>query len=334
MTVDMTTTYLGLRLEHPVVASAGPVSSTLEGMRTLQDAGAAAVVMPSLFEEDVLAHDLSLHRLHTTGVDVFAESATYLPDLPIVGPAEQYLELLARASARLDVPVIASLNGTSSGGWVRYAADIEAAGASALELNVYVVAADPTDTPDWVEGRILELVGQVRSAVGIPVAVKLSPYFSALGHLVARLEDEGADGVVLFNRFYQPDIDLSSLSVAPTLKLSTSAELRLPLRWTAVLRDTVRGSIALSGGVHTPEAVVKAVLAGADAVMTTSALLRHGPEFLTVLRDGATAWLQQNDAESLEQVKGSMSRGRVPDADAYERSNYVKVLRSRRHFGQ
>jgi dihydroorotate dehydrogenase (fumarate) len=331
MTVDMSTSYLGLSLEHPVIASAGPLTSTLTGMQSLAVAGAAAVVMPSLFEEEVVAHAVAEHRLYATGADVFAEAQTYLPELPTSGPADRYVELLARASASLDIPVIASLNGTSRGGWVRHAAEIEAAGASAIELNVYLMATDPSDTADWVEGRILELVSEVRSAVRIPVAVKLSPYFSALAHLVARIESEGADGIVLFNRFYQPEIDLSTLTVAPTLDLSTAADLRLPLRWTGVLRDHVRGSIALSGGVHSPDSVVKAVLAGADAVMATSALLKHGAEYLAVLRDGAAAWFERNDVDSVEQVKASMSRGNVPDPDQYERANYLNVLRSGRY---
>lgn len=332
MSVDMTTRYLGLDLAHPVVASAGPLTSTLEGVESVARAGAAAVVLASLFEEDVLAHDQAEMRLHTSGADVVAEASTYLPDLPVVGPAERYLELVASATARIDVPVIASLNGTSTGGWVGLAAEIESAGAAALELNVYQMAADPADTSSWVEGRILELVSQVRAAVRIPLAVKLSPFFSALTHLVTRIESEGADGVVLFNRFYQPDIDLSSMAVAPTLDLSTPAELRLPLRWTGVLRDHVRGSIAVSSGVHTPEAVVKSVLVGADVAMATSALLRHGPEYLTVLRDGAISWFEQNDVDAVSQVRGSMSRGRVTDADNFERANYVAVLRARRRW--
>lgn len=332
MTVDLSTRYLGLDLAHPVVASAGPLTSTLDGVQSVARAGAAAVVLASLFEEEVLAHDRTEMRLHSTGIDSFAEASTYLPDLPVVGPAERYVEFVAAAAASIDVPVIASVNGTSTGGWVSLATEIEGAGASALELNVYQMAADPTDTSSWVEGRILELVSQVRAAVRIPIAVKLSPYFSALAHLVTRIESEGADGVVLFNRFYQPDIDLTSMTVAPTLDLSTPADLRLPLRWTGVLREHVHGSIAVSSGVHTPEAVVKSVLVGADAVMTTASLLRNGPDYLTVLRDGAMAWFEQNDVESVAQVKGSMSRGSVPDPDDFERANYLAVLRARRHW--
>ena len=327
MTVDLRTTYLGLELDHPVVASAGPVTSTLESVQRVARAGAAAVVLPSLFEEEVVAHELSEHRLHTQGTGVFAEAATYLPDLPAAGPAERYVDLVRAASASLDVPVIASLNGMTTGGWVHHAAEIERAGAAALELNVYVVAADPADTASWVESRVLELVREVRAAVSIPIAVKLSPHFSALAGMATSIVREGADGLVLFNRFYQPDIDLATLTLTPSMDLSTAADLRLPLRWVGILRDHVAASLALSSGVHGPEAVVKGVLAGADVVMTTAALLRHGPEFVAVLRDGAERWFEENGYESVEQAKGSMSRGSVPDPDQYERSNYLQVLR-------
>lgn len=327
MSVDLSTTYLGLSLPHPVVASAGPATSTLESLQKVARAGAAAVVLPSLFEEEVVAHERAEMQLHSQGTGVFAEALTYLPELQSAGPAERYVQLVEKASRSLDIPVIASLNGLTPGGWVHHATEIEAAGASALELNVYVVAADPADTASWVENRVIELVREVRAAVSIPVAVKLSPYFSALAGLATSVMREGANGLVLFNRFYQPDIDLTTLTLTPTIDLSTPADLRLPLRWVGILRDHVQGSLALSGGVHSPEAVVKGILAGADVVMTTAALLRHGPEFVGVLRDGAERWFEDNDYDSVEQAKGSMSRVSVPDPDQYERSNYLQVLR-------
>lgn len=326
MTVDLRTRYLGLDLAHPVVASAGPLTGTLGSLEELARAGAAAVVLPSLFEEDVVAHELAEHRLHSRGVDVFAEASNYLPDLAADGPAERYVHLVEQAVLRLEIPVIASLNGLTTGGWVEYATAIEAAGAAALELNLYLVAADPLDTSSWVEQRMIELVTAVRAAVRIPVAVKLSPYLSALANTALAVMREGADGLVLFNRFYQPDIDLESLTMAPTLDLSTPADLRLPLRWTGILRDHIDGALALSGGVHEPEAVVKAILAGADVVMATSALLRHGPEHIGVLRDGAARWFTEHGYDSVEQARGSMSRRAVPDPDQYERSNYLRVV--------
>ncbi|MFM8266907.1 MAG: dihydroorotate dehydrogenase-like protein [Ilumatobacteraceae bacterium] len=327
MTVDLRTTYLGCDLAHPIVASAGPLSSTVKGVQSLARAGAAAIVLPSLFEEEIVRHDLDEHRLHSAGTGVFAEAFSYLPELPAPGPADRYLELVQAAVTTVDVPVIASLNGLTTGGWVRYATDIEAAGAAALELNVYVVASDPDDTAELVERRVVELVREVVGAVRIPVAVKLSPYFSALTHTARAVMHEGAAGLVLFNRFYQPDIDLSTLTIAPSLDLSTEADLRLPLRWVGILREHVTGSLALSGGVHSPEAAVKGILAGADVVMTTAALLRQGPEYLSHLRDGLATWFEENEYESVAQARGSMSRRAVPDPDEYERSNYLQVIR-------
>jgi len=324
---DLRTRYLGLELANPLVASAGPMTGRLETLALLEEAGAAAVVLPSLFEEEITNTAYELHDIQTRGTEVFAEALSYLPELPDVasGP-ERHLQLVADAKARLGIPVIASLNGTTTGGWTHYAAELAEAGADALELNVYHVAADPEDTPASVERQLHELVREVRATVQIPLAVKLSPYFTTLSHMAQQLVEAGANGLVCFNRFYQPDIDLESLAVTPTLELSTPAELRLPLRWIAILHGRVRCSLAASGGVHWPTDVIKVLLAGADVAMSTSALLRHGPEHMSVLRAGLIEWLEENEYESVEQMRGSVSRRAITDPDAYERANYYQVL--------
>jgi dihydroorotate dehydrogenase (fumarate) len=335
MTASLATRYLGLDLPHPLVASAGPLSSKLDSLRRLVDAGAAAIVLPSLFEEEIRADAEIMDRLHQAHtVDLSGEARGFLPPLHHDGgPTDRYLDLLQSAT-QLGVPIIASLNGVTPGGWVEYATELERAGAAALELNVYLVASDPTDTGASVEMDLVSTVGLVCGTVGIPVAVKLSPFFSAVGHMARRVVEAGAAGVVLFNRFYQPDIDLATLSVAPTISLSTSADLRLPLRWTGILHGQLAGNIALSGGVHTPADALKGLLAGADVVMTTSSLLVHGPGHLRTLREGVQTWLDANEYESVAQMRGSMSQQHVPDPDAYERANYLEVLRrASRRFG-
>lgn len=328
MTADLTTTYLGLTLSGPVVASAGPLTGRLDTLLRLEAAGAAAVVLPSLFEDEIVRAAFELHEMKGQSAGVFAEATSYLPEVPDApADVDRYLALVTHASERLSVPVIASLNGLSTGGWVSYAAELAQAGARAIELNVYLMASDPSDTAVTIENRVVDLVRAVRGAVSIPVAVKLSPFFSALGNIAEAVVGAGADGLVLFNRFYQPDIDLDSLTVVPSLDLSSSADLRLPLRWIAVLRDRLSCSLALSGGVHTSRDAIKGLLAGADVVMTTSALLRFGPEHVRELVRGISTWLDENDYESVEQMQGSMSQNSSPDPDAYERSNYLKVLR-------
>ena len=326
--VNLRTRYLGLDLACPIVASAGPVTQHLETLERLEAAGAGAVVLPSLFEEEIVQAAASVHRVLSQGAESSPEARSYLPELPAydTGP-ERYLQLVADAKDRLQIPVIASLNGSTPGGWLRYARDLADAGADAIELNVYFVAADVAHTPHEVEARYLELVAAVRGAVSVPLAVKVAPYFSAMAHTAARLVDAGADGLVLFNRFYQPDIDLETLDVLPDVSLSTSTDLRLPLRWIAILRGHVRAGLAISGGVHDPEDVVKAVLAGADVAMTTSALLRNGPEHVTTLRRGLGDWLDSREYDSVAQACGSVSRQAVPDPDVYERANYVAALR-------
>jgi dihydroorotate dehydrogenase (fumarate) len=324
---DLRTRYLGLQLANPLVASAGPLTGSIDGLRRLEDAGVAAVVLPSLFEEDVVGASMLTHELYSPSDGVSAESDAYLPELPAaISAVDRHLELVADAKTALSIPVIASINGTSAGGWVRYATELVAAGADAIECNTYFVAADPAHTGAEVEARYLDLVRVVREAVRAPVAVKLSPFLSATAHIALEIMHAGANGLVVFNRFYQPDIDLETLDVTPTLDLSTSADLRLPLRWVAILRGHIDGSLALSSGVHTSDDVVKAILAGADAVMTTSGLLRHGAEHVSVLLRGLDDWLDEREYESVEQARASVSQVAAADPDAYERSNYVQVI--------
>jgi dihydroorotate dehydrogenase (fumarate) len=326
---DLRTTYLGLPLPHPVLASAGPLSHDLDGIRRLEDGGAAAVVLFSLFEEQIRWENEALSRLTAIGAESTGEASSYFPPVAdfVAGP-DSYLELLRRARQAVSVPIVASLNGVTPTGWVDYARLMHEAGASAIELNVFYIPADPSDTGRDVEQRYEDIVSAVSRAVPVPVSVKLSPFFSAMGDMARRLVASGARGLVLFNRFYQPDIDLDRLEVAPTIELSTPAEIRLPLLWLAVLHGRVDASLAATTGVHTYAEVAKYLLAGADAVMTTSALLKHGPGHVRTLVDGLTAWLDRKGFESVAQIKGSMSQRHVADPSAFERANYVKVLHS------
>ena len=325
--VDLHTDYLGLRLRSPIVASPGPLTGRIETLRRLQAAGVGAVVLPSLFEEEIVGASMALHEMHTAGTESFAEASSFLPELEVKGPAERYVELLTWAKRHLDVPVIASLNGLGSGSWVSWAEELAAAGADALELNVYVIAADPGDTAATVEARLIDLVRSVRAAIGIPLAVKLSPYFSALGHVAEQIAGSGANGLVLFNRFSQPDFDLDEMCIVPGLELSTPVSLRLPLRWIGLLHGRVPCSLALSGGVESSLEVIKGIAAGADVAMTTSSLLRHGPEHVATLLRGVEEWLLARDYESIGELRGSMSQSAVPNPDGYERANYLQAIR-------
>jgi dihydroorotate dehydrogenase (fumarate) len=317
---DLRTRYLGLELPSPLVASSSPLTASLDGLRRLEAAGAGVVVLPSLFEEELAADP------GPVGADPQAgppDQAGYG-----AGPAA-YLSLLEQAKASLSIPVVASLNGTSRGGWVRHAARLEQAGADALELNIYYVSSRPGLSGGEVEGNYLDVVREVRRAIGIPLAVKLSPYFSSLANLAGQLVEAGANGLVLFNRFYQPDLDIEAMEVLPALELSSSAELRLPLRWIAILHRRWGISLAASTGVHTAEDVVKVLLAGADVAMMTSALLDNGPDHLRSVEMGLRDWMDRHRYETIGQLRGRLSQRSVPDPAAFERANYIKTLASR-----
>ena len=328
--MDLSTRYLGMDLPHPLVAGASPLSDDLDGVRRLEDAGAAAIVLRSLFEEQITREQMSEYVNLDSHGESFAEAASFFPSPHAfaLGPF-QYLEHLRRAKEAVSIPVMASLNGVTPGGWLEYARLMEQAGADALELNLYRIATDPETTSVDIESQAVETVRQVKKAVTIPVAVKLSPFYTAFAHLARELDwGGGADGLVLFNRFYQPDIDPEELTATRTLHLSDSSELRLRLHWMAILSGRVRASLAVSGGVHTGLDVVKATMAGAHVTQMVSALLMHGPEHLrTVLADLAT-WLQEHEWESLAEMRGNMSLLKVPDPDAYERANYMLMLHS------
>lgn len=326
MSVDLRTRYLGLELAHPLVASASPLSSTVEGICRLEEGGASAVVVQSLFEEQIESESLAFHEALEAGSDSFGEALTYLPELEVQTIAERYLDRVARARERVAIPVIGSLNGISAGGWIEYAKLIEQAGADALELNVYRVEADATVASETIEREVLELVRAARATVRIPLAVKIGPFHTSTASFARRLDEAGADGLVLFNRFVQPDIDLETLSVVPQVHLSSRDELLLPLRWVAILCGRVDVSLAASGGVYEAQDAVKLLLAGADAVMSASALLRRGPGRLGELVAGVRDWLEQREYVSVEQLKGSMSQAASPDPAAFERASYVKAL--------
>ena len=328
-TIDLTTTYLGLKLRNPLVASASPMCEDVGNIRRMEDAGAGAVVLHSLFEEQITLESTELDRFISAAEEVGAESTTHFPDMLGYnrGP-EGYLKHIRKVKEAVRIPVIASLNGTSVGGWLRYAKEMEQAGADALELNIYYIPVDPEVTGDQVERKYSDLVSEVKAAVGIPVAVKLGPYFSAPVNMAKRLEAAGADGLVLFNRFYQPDFDLEALEVVPNLILSNQYELLLRLHWIAVLYGHIKPDMALTGGVHTASDVVKAMMAGAKVAMMTSALLKKGISYLDTMLTELLIWLGDHEYDSIRQMQGSMSRNAVPQPQAFERANYMKVLSS------
>lgn len=327
--IDLTTSYLGLALKNPIVASASPLSDSIDKIRLLEDHSVAAIVLPSLFEEQFAVEGETLDNDLFRGAESFAESLDYFPDLATynLGP-EAYLELIRKARASVAIPIIGSLNGVSAGGWIRFAREIEQAGADALELNLYSIVTDPELSAANVERAYLELVREVTQSVRIPVAVKLSPFFSAPANIAKRLDGAGADALVLFNRFYQPDLDLETLEVTPSLNLSRPEELLLRLHWTAIIFGNVEADLAITGGVHSAHDVLKAVMAGARVAMMTSALLRGGLEHVDhVLRDLAS-WMEEHEYQSIRQMCGSMSQRNVPNPSAFQRANYVRVLSS------
>lgn len=325
--MDLSTTYLGLRLKNPLVPSASPLSRTLDGIKRMEDAGAAAIVMYSLFEEQIHHEAAELDHYLSFGTQSFAEALTYFPESTeyYLGP-DEYIEHIRKAKEAVDIPIIGSLNGISTGGWIDYAKKIQDAGASALELNVYYIPTDPKLTSESVEQRYLDVLKAVKSTVKIPVAMKLSPFFSSMANMAIRLDAAGADGLVLFNRFYQPDLDIEALEVVPNVTLSTSHAIRMPLRWVAVLFGKVKASLAATSGVHGARDVVKLLMAGADVTQICSALLMHGPGRIAEILQELDRWLVEHEYVSVKQMRGSMSQKSVADPSAFERANYMKAL--------
>lgn len=332
--MKLNTTYLSLNLRNPVVASASPLSKDPENILAMEDAGAAAVVMYSLFEEQIMAQSQEVDHFLNFGSQSHAEALSYFPDMERynVGP-EAYLEKIQKAKSRIDIPLIGSLNGVSEGGWTDYAQMIEQAGADALELNIYYIPTDPALTGDMIENMYLDVIRSVRSKIKIPLAVKVGPYFSSIPNMALKMVDAGADGLVLFNRFYQPDINIDRLEVEPGLILSTSYDMRKPMRWVAILHDQIPVSLAITSGAHNYEDVIKGVMAGADVVMMTSELLQNGIFRISEVLDDIKTWMTDNEYESIHQMKGSMNYNNVAEPSAYERANYLKVLNSWRPAG-
>lgn len=327
MTVNLSTKYLGLNLKNPLVIAACPLTGKIDWLKRLESAGAAAAVMPSLFEEQIEHEEMEMTKAHEFGTESFAEALTYFPEPQDYRSApEEYLDLIGQAKKAVKMPIIASLNGTSKGGWVRYAKMMQDAGADALELNVYYIATDVDMTGRDVESRYLDLVAAVKEAISIPLAVKVGPYFSAMANMAKRLADAGADGLVLFNRFLQPDIDLNTLETTPKLVLSDPYEFLKPLRWVAILHGRVNASLAVTSGIHDSAALIKALLAGADVGMIASVIYQKGFKQVEEIIKGVTAWMEANEYDSVEQLKGSMSQENCPDPEAFARGNYMKTL--------
>jgi dihydroorotate dehydrogenase (fumarate) len=329
MTVDLTTTYLGLKLKNPLMISACPLTADIDQLQRLEQAGASAAVLPSLFEEQIDHDSEVMSEVHEYHTDSFAESLTYFPEMEDYRTwPEECLETIAAAKKAVKIPIIASLNGTSKGGWVRYAKMMQDAGADALELNVYFVPTDLDMTGEEVESRYLDLVAAVKQSISIPLAVKIGPNFSAMANFSVRLAEAGADGLVLFNRFFQPDINLEKLEAEPKLQFSTNSELLVPLRWIALLHGRVNASLAATGGIHDASGLLKALLAGADVGMIASVLYQKGVDQVEAILSDMAKWMEKNEYESVEQLKGSMSRENCPDPSAFQRGNYMKTLTS------
>ncbi len=325
--MDISTTYLGMKLRSPLVASASPLSESVDNIKRMEDAGAGAVVLFSLFEEQIRREREALDHHLSYGTESFAEALSYFPEPEQyhAGP-DQYLDLIRRAKASVDMPVIASLNGTSIGGWTRFARRMEEAGADALELNVYYIATDPHLSSAMVEQTYIDILHAVKAAVKIPVAMKLSPFFSNMGYMAKQLDDGGVDALVLFNRFYQPDIDLETLEVKPHVILSTEQALRLPLTWIGILYGRIKANLAATSGVHSGADAVKLILAGANVTMMTSALLKNGIDHIRTVEKGLREWMEINEYESVQQMRGSVSQMHAEDPSAFERAQYMRAL--------
>ena len=327
--MDLTTAYLGLKLKSPLVASSSPLTESLENILRLEDAGVAAVVLPSIFEEQLTLDNNALDQDMSRGTESFAESLSYFPAIEDFRHGQDvYLSQIRRAKSACSIPVLASLNGATASGWVRFAKEIQQAGADAIELNTYSLATGYCDNSATIEKGIVTLVRQVKEATTIPIAVKLSPQYTSIPHLAMELDRVGADGLVLFNRFYQPDFDIDNLVVSPKLTLSRQEELLLRLHWVAILYGDVRADLAITGGVHNAEGVLKSIMAGAQVAMTASALLSKGISHITTMQNDLVRWMEEHEYESIRQMRGSLSRRAVPDPSAFERGNYIKTLSS------
>ena len=333
--MDLTSNYLGLKLKNPIVVSSCPLSETIDGIKKLEDSGASAVVMYSLFEEQIRQENEAFESLMESASGSFAESANFFPEIEDVdkGP-EQYINLLSKAVEATDIPIIGSLNGITNEGWIDYAKQIQQAGASALELNIYYIASDLSKNGTEVEQRYIDILQSVKSSVDIPVAVKLSPFFSSVGHFAQRLDKVGVDGLVLFNRFFQPDFNLDTLQVEPRAHLGSAEEIRVPLLWIAVLHGQIKASLAASRGVQSSIEVIKYLLAGAVVEMVASVLMRRGPQYIQVMLDDLQKWLSARDYASLDEIRGKMSHQHVVNPGEFERVNYIKSLgkEARRSF--
>lgn len=327
--IDLSTKYLGIQLKNPLVASASPLCENIEHIKQMEKSGIAAIVLHSLFEEQVILQEKELNYALTQQTESYAESLSYLPDINDYRFApDEYVDYIAKVKKAVDIPIIGSLNGISNSGWIRYGKKIEEAGADALELNIYYLPTTKTSSCQEIEQIYLDLVKRLRQNITIPIAVKLSPYFNSIPGITDQLAEEGADGLVLFNRFYQPDIDLTEMSVVPNLELSRSSELRLRLRWVAILYQKVKADLAITGGIHTIEDIIKGILAGANVTMMTSALLEKGIPYIDELIKGTEEWLRRHQYHSINEIRGLLSQQNVKETDAFERANYMKVLKS------
>jgi dihydroorotate dehydrogenase (fumarate) len=327
--MDLTTTYMGLKLKNPLVPSASPLGRDVSTVKRMEDIGAAAVVLESLFEEQIIHEKFEMDHFLAQGTESFAEATSYFPDSDMYtfGP-EEYLAHIQKCKEAVKIPIIASLNGVSTGGWTEYARKMQQAGADALELNSYYLATDINKSPKEIEDNYVEVLKAVKNAVTIPVALKLSPYFTSMSYMAKKFDEVGADALVLFNRFYQPDIDLENLEVVPNLVLSTSESRRLPLRWIAILYGKIKADLAATTGIHTAEDVLKMIMVGADVTQLCATLLQNGLDRIKDILDGMTQWMEEHEYESVKQMKGSMSHKSVAEPAAYERANYMKMLKS------